>query len=73
MKRESYPITDKQSWLENRLLDVTSTEVSCLFNLNPWHTEFELYDQKKNKIVQHLGDNSRMMDGRMLEGSIAMI
>ena len=73
MKRESYPITDKQSWLENRLLDVTSTEVSCLFNLNPWHTEFELYDQKKNKIVQNLEDNSRMMYGRMLEDSIAMI
>lgn len=73
MKRESYPITDKQSWLENRLLDVTSTEVSCLFNLNPWQSEFELYDQKKNKIVQNLEDNSRMMYGRMLEDSIAMI
>ena len=29
MTTKSYPITDKQSWLENRLLDVTSTEVSA--------------------------------------------
>ena len=49
MKRESYPITDKQSWLENRLLDVTSTEVSALFDVNPWQSQFELYDQKKTK------------------------
>ena len=73
MKRESYPITDKQSWLENRLLDVTSTEVSALFDVNPWQSQFELYDQKKNKIVHNLEDNSRMMYGRMLEDSIAMI
>ena len=52
----AYPITDKQSWLENRLLDVTSTEVSALFNLNPYITEFELYYQKKDKVVVNLPD-----------------
>ena len=41
------PITNKQDWLEYRLLDVTSTEVSALFNVNPYQTEFELYNQKK--------------------------
>ena len=30
------PITNKQDWLENRLLDVTSTEVSALYDLNPY-------------------------------------
>ena len=40
MTTKSYPITDKQSWLENRLLDVTSTEVSALFNLT--HTKQSL-------------------------------
>ena len=40
MTAVSYPITDKQSWLENRLLDVTSTEVSALFDMNPYQTEF---------------------------------
>tara|TARA_R100001463_G_scaffold129360_2_gene188241 strand:+ start:223 stop:1170 length:948 start_codon:yes stop_codon:yes gene_type:complete len=72
MTTKSYPITDKQSWLENRLLDVTSTEVSALFNLNPYQTEFELYHQKREKIVINIDDNERMMWGRRLEDSIAL-
>ena len=72
MTTKSYPITDKQSWLENRLLDVTSTEVSALFNLNPYMTEFELYHQKREKIVINIDDNERMMWGRRLEDSIAL-
>ena len=72
MTAVSYPITDKQSWLENRLLDVTSTEVSALFNLNPYQTEFELYHQKKDKVVVNIDDNERMMWGRHLEDSIAL-
>jgi len=72
MTTKSYPITDKQSWLENRLLDVTSTEVSALFNLNPYQTEFELYHQKKDKVVVNIDDNERMMWGRRLEDSIAL-
>ena len=71
MTAVSYPITDKQSWLENRLLDVTSTEVSALFNLNPYQTEFELYHQKKDKVVINIDDNERMAWGRRLEDSIA--
>ena len=71
MTTKSYPITDKQSWLENRLLDVTSTEVSALFNLNPYQTEFELYHQKKDKVVVAISDNERMAWGRRLEDSIA--
>ena len=72
MITKSYPITDKQSWLENRLLDVTSTEVSALFNLNPYQTEFELYHQKKDKVVVNIDDNERMAWGRRLEDSIAL-
>ena len=72
MTTKSYPITDKQSWLENRLLDVTSTEVSALFNLNPYQTEFELYHQKKDKVVVAISDNERMAWGRRLEDSIAL-
>jgi len=72
MTTKSYPITDKQSWLENRLLDVTSTEVSALFNLNPYITEFELFHQKKEKVVINIDDNERMMWGRRLEDSIAL-
>ena len=71
MTTKSYPITDKQSWLENRLLDVTSTEVSALFGLNPYLSKFELYHQKKDKVVVNI-DNERMAWGRRLEDSIAL-
>jgi len=64
------PITNKQDWLENRLLDVTSTEVSCLFDLNPFKSQFQLYNEKKEKFVESF-DNSRMYWGRKLEKSIA--
>jgi len=71
MTLKEIPITDKQDWLENRLLDVTSTEVSALFNVNPWQSEFELYNQKKDKVVVNIDDNERMAWGRRLEDSIA--
>ena len=71
MKPVSYPITDKQVWLENRLLDVTSTEVSSLFGLSPYKTEYELYHEKKEKHLVSVPDNPRMAWGRRLEDSIA--
>ena len=71
MVTKQIPITDTQSWLENRLLDVTSTEVSALYDLSPYQTEFELYYQKKDKHVIRLEDNERMLWGRNLESAIA--
>ena len=71
MTVKEIPITNKQDWLENRLLDVTSTEVSALFDVNPYQTEFELYNQKKDKVVVNLEDSERMAWGRRLEDSIA--
>ena len=71
MTVKEIPITNKQDWLENRLLDVTSTEVSALFNVNPYQTEFDLYHQKKDKVVVNIEDNERMAWGRRLEDSIA--
>ncbi len=72
MTVKEIPITNKQDWLENRLLDVTSTEVSALFNVNPYQSEFELYNQKKDKEVINLEDTERMAWGRKLEDSIAL-
>ena len=71
MPTKQIPITDTQSWLENRLLDVTSTEVSALYDLSPYQTEFELYHQKKEKLVVRIDDNERMLWGRNLESAIA--
>ena len=71
MPTRSIPITDEQSWLENRLLDITSTEVSALYDLSPYQTEFELYHQKKEKHVVRIEENERMTWGKRLEDSIA--
>ena len=70
MTIKEFPITNKQDWLENRLLDVTSTEVSCLFDKNPFKTKLDLYYEKKDKLIQNI-DSPRMAWGRRLEDSIA--
>ena len=71
MTTETIPVTDKQSWLQTRLQDITSTEVSALYDLSPYITEFELYQQKKDKKVVEISDNERMFWGRNLESAIA--
>ena len=71
MTTETIPVTDKQSWLQARLQDVTSTEVSALYDLSPYRTEFDLYQEKKNQTVVEISDNERMRWGRNLESAIA--
>ena len=42
------PVTDEETTMaKNRLLDVTSTEVSALYDLSPYKTEYELYHEKE--------------------------
>ena len=62
---------DNKHWLQLRTRDVTSTEVSALFGLNPWMTEFELWHNKKSQAVIEIEDNERMKWGRRLEDPIA--
>lgn len=63
--------TDKQEWLKKRLDDITSTEVSALFGLSPYATEFELWHRKKSREVVELASNERMTWGSRLESAIA--
>lgn len=60
-----------EHWLQLRLQDVTSTEVSALFGLNPYMTEFELWHRKKNQEVVAFEENERMKWGNRLEQAIA--
>lgn len=62
----------KDEWLNLRLQDITSTEVSALFGLNPYMTEFELWHQKKNQEIVSFEASERMKWGNRLENSIAM-
>ena len=68
---KTYKFETKEQWLEMRLDVVTSTEVSALFNLNPYITHLELWHQKKNREVVVLEDNERMKWGKRLETPIA--
>jgi putative phage-type endonuclease len=68
---ETIPITNRQAWLEQRLNDVTSTEVAALFGLSPYKTEFELFHEKRDRQIVEVPDNERMKWGRRLETPIA--
>lgn len=72
MSIQSIPFTDKQSWLKERVKDITSTEVSALFGLSPYSTEFELFHQKKDGVIVLIDENERMAWGNRLEESIAL-
>lgn len=67
----SHKFEDKETWLKLRLGVITSTEISALFGMNPYITEFELYHQKKNQEIVILEDNERMFWGNILEPAIA--
>lgn len=65
--REIIPITSESQWLELRKNDLTSTEISALFNLSPYHTNFELYHAKKDGLILPFKENERMKDGKDME------
>jgi putative phage-type endonuclease len=62
---------DKQHWLELRSKNINSTEVSSLFGVNPYCTEFELWHQKKTGNIVEIEENDRMFIGSGLETAIA--
>lgn len=61
----------KDEWLELRTKDVTSTEVSALFDCSPYMTSFELWHRKKSGDVVSLDPSERMKWGTRLQDSIA--
>jgi putative phage-type endonuclease len=64
---------DKQHWLEMRAKDLTSTDIPALFGLSPYLTEFELWHQKRNRVVEDFQGTERMEVGRVLEDAIASL
>ena len=71
MKRETIPITTEEAWLEQRAKDITSTEISALFGLSPYLTEFELFHRKRAGEQVRIEENERMRWGKRLESVIA--
>lgn len=71
MTVETIPIQNEQQWLAERAKDVTSTEVSALYGLSPYKTEFELFHEKRDNIRVKFEPNERMKWGNRLESAIA--
>ena len=69
--RSFHEITDESKWLAMRARDITSTEVSALFGLNPYETHLELWHRKKEQQVVKFEGNERMKWGTRLEAAIA--
>ena len=71
MTIQTIEIQNQHQWLTERAKDVTSTEVSALFGLSPYLTEFELFHQKRDAVVVKFEPNERMKWGNRLESAIA--
>lgn len=71
MSIETIQIKSREQWLAERVHDVTSTEVSALYGLSPYLSEFELFHQKRDGIVVQIQENERMKWGTRLESAIA--
>lgn len=62
---------NREEWLKLRTNDITSTEISALFNCSPYTTRFELWHRKHDKTVVELEPNDRLRWGTRLQDSIA--
>lgn len=61
----------KAHWLEMRHKNINSTEVSILYNANPYQTIFELYHRKRSDDLEVIEENERMRWGTRLQDAIA--
>lgn len=71
MTQEVIAIENESQWLAERTKDITSTEVSALYGLSPYMTEFELFHQKRDGVVVRIPETDRMKWGKRLEAPIA--
>lgn len=65
------PFTTQEAWKSARSQDITSTEVSTLFGLNPRKTLFQLWHEKKAGKIIEIEETERMKWGKRLEPVVA--
>lgn len=61
----------KEDWLSLRAQDVTATEAAALFGVNPYTTEYQLWQEKKSGNINSIDETERMTWGKRLEQVIA--
>lgn len=71
MKRDVIEFQSEAEWLALRDTDLTSTEVSALFGVSPYATEYELWHRKTGQLVAEFEGNERTVWGNRLESAIA--
>lgn len=71
MTRQTITPKDKLHWLELRAQDLTSTEISALFDASPYATRFEVWHRHKGNDVAEIQESERMKWGSRLETAIA--
>lgn len=71
-ERVSIQHADRESWLESRTRDITSTECACLFGFSPYGVSyFDLWHAKKSGDRREIVEDQRMKRGKQLERAIA--
>lgn len=66
------PIQDETHWHSLRNKHIGGTEVSCLFDMSPYMSRFELWHHKKGHLPpRDFSDNDRVFWGKTLEPAIA--
>lgn len=71
MTRKFITPKSKDHWLDMKAGDISSTEVSALYNANPYTTIYELWHRKKNNHIIEIDETERMRWGNRLEAAIA--
>jgi len=61
----------EEHWLQLKTEDISSTEISALFNISPYSTPYQVWHEKKKGEIIRLDENNRMTWGKRLEDSIA--
>lgn len=67
---ESILPENEAHWLDLRKNDITSTEISALFNCSPYCTKFELWHRKKKNLSSNFEENERSSWGLFLQDGI---
>lgn len=71
MQREVIAYKTEEEWLKERSKDLTSSEVSALFGLNKYISEFELWHAKKSGVPIPFEEEEYTKWGNRLEAAIA--
>ena len=76
MKREIHHFDienaeQKEAWLDMRVGDLTSTDISALFGQNPYRTKYEVWQEKAFKKKNEISVSERMKWGSRFESTIA--